>query len=69
MLDECAALPGITVGRNCWIRKAAVMDAGCRIADGVVIGKDPVEDKRRFHVTRGGVVLITPEMLGQTTPE
>jgi glucose-1-phosphate adenylyltransferase len=23
------------------------------------------EDRKRFHVSEGGVVLVTPEMLGQ----
>lgn len=68
VLDECVAFPGVTIGRDCRIRKA-VVDAGCRIADGIVVGEDGEDDARRFHVTHGGVVLITPEMLGQTIPE
>jgi glucose-1-phosphate adenylyltransferase len=30
-----------------------------------VIGEDPAEDEARFYVSPGGVILITPEMLGQ----
>ncbi len=67
-LDECVVFPGVTVGRDCRIRKA-VIDIGCRIPDGAVIGEDPEDDARRFHVTHGGVVLITPEMLGQRNPQ
>ena len=67
-LDQCVVLPGVTVGRDCWIRRA-IIDVGCSIADGAVIGEDPEEDARRFHVTQGGVVLITPEMLGQRHPQ
>lgn len=36
---------------------------------GVMMGEDPEDNERRFHVTRAGVGLKTREMLGQTTPE
>jgi glucose-1-phosphate adenylyltransferase len=42
-----------------------VVDKGCHIPPNMVIGEDPEEDAERFHVTPGGVVLVTPEMLGQ----
>jgi glucose-1-phosphate adenylyltransferase len=29
------------------------------------IGVDLEEDKKRFHVTPNGIVLVTPNMLGQ----
>jgi glucose-1-phosphate adenylyltransferase len=29
------------------------------------IGFDPEEDRKRFHVSEGGVTLVTPAMLGQ----
>jgi glucose-1-phosphate adenylyltransferase len=29
------------------------------------IGFDLAEDRKRFHVSEKGVVLVTPEMLGQ----
>ena len=31
----------------------------------IIIGEDPLEDARRFHVSERGVVLVTPGMLGQ----
>ena len=31
----------------------------------MVIGEDLEKDAERFLVTAGGVVLVTPEMLGQ----
>jgi ADP-glucose pyrophosphorylase len=40
-----------------------VVDEGCVIPDGTVIGEDPELDAARFHVTPAGVVLVTPDML------
>jgi glucose-1-phosphate adenylyltransferase len=67
-IEECVVFPGVTVGRDCRIRKA-IIDVGCEIPDGAVIGEDPEDDAQRFHVSQGGVVLITPEMLGQRPPQ
>lgn len=59
--------PDVEIGRNCRVRKALI-DRGCRLAPGTVVGFDPDEDRKRFHVSSKGVVLITPEMLGQDYP-
>jgi len=64
VLEDVVALPNVRIGRNCRIKRA-VIDKGCEIPDGMTIGVNPVEDKARFHITPGGVVLVTPEMLGQ----
>jgi glucose-1-phosphate adenylyltransferase len=45
--------------------KKAVIDRGCIIPPDTRIGIDPEEDAERFHVSEGGVVLVTPDMLGQ----
>jgi len=42
-----------------------VIDHGCRIPEGMVIGEDPVEDARRFERTDNGVTLVTGEMLAR----
>jgi glucose-1-phosphate adenylyltransferase len=42
-----------------------VVDRGCAIPDGTVIGEDPVADAERFYRTDDGVVLVTPESLRQ----
>jgi glucose-1-phosphate adenylyltransferase len=55
-------LPGVTVGRGARLNRA-VVDRGCQIPDGLVIGEDPVEDARRFHRTGNGVTLVTREMV------
>jgi len=63
-VKDSVILPNVKVGENCHIKKA-VIDKGCNIQDGTLIGVDPVADAERFHVTEKGVVLVTPEMLGQ----
>jgi glucose-1-phosphate adenylyltransferase len=40
-----------------------VVDRGCRIPEGMVIGEDAQADAERFFRTESGVVLVTPEML------
>jgi glucose-1-phosphate adenylyltransferase len=63
-IEDSVIFPDVDVGRRCVIKKA-VIDKGCRIPPDTRIGVDPEEDAARFHVSRGGVVLVTPEMLGQ----
>lgn len=61
---DSVVLPNVDIGRHCRITKA-VIDKGCRIPPGTVIGENLEQDARRFYVTQGGVVLVTAEMLGQ----
>ncbi len=61
-VDEAVLLPGVDVGRHCKLRKV-VVDNGCTIPDGLMIGFDAAEDARRFYRSEGGVVLVTREML------
>ena len=63
-LQDVVALPNVRIGRNCRVTKA-VIDKNCELLDGTVIGEDPEADAERFHVSPKGVVLVTPEMLGQ----
>jgi glucose-1-phosphate adenylyltransferase len=64
VLQDVVALPNVRIGRNCRIKRA-VIDKGCEIPDGMVIGENHKEDEARFYLTPNGVVLVTPEMLGQ----
>ncbi|MGQ0503264.1 MAG: glucose-1-phosphate adenylyltransferase [Panacagrimonas sp.] len=61
-VEETVLLPEVRIGRNCRIRRA-VIDEGCVVPDGTVIGEDPQADAARFHVTSGGVTLVTRDML------
>jgi len=42
-----------------------VVDRGCVIPEGMQIGVDLALDAERFYVSEKGVVLVTPDMLGQ----
>ena len=63
-IEDSVVLPDVRVGRDCRIRRV-VLDKGCNIPAGTVIGEDREHDARRFYISDGGVVLVTPEMLGQ----
>jgi glucose-1-phosphate adenylyltransferase len=62
-VDHAVVLPGVTIERNCRLAKV-VIDRGCVIPEGLVVGEDPVADAARFERTAEGVCLITREMLG-----
>ena len=61
-LQEAVLLPEVSVGRHARLTRV-VIDHGCRIPEGMVIGEDPVDDAKRFERTDNGVTLITQEML------
>jgi len=63
-VQDSIILPQVNVGRHCRITKA-IIEKGCDIPEGTIIGEDRAEDEKRFHVSHGGVVLVTPDMLGQ----
>ena len=66
-VEDSLILPDVDIGRRCRIRNA-VIDRGCIIKEGTEIGEDPEADRAAgYYVTDGGVVLVTPEMLGQAT--
>ena len=63
-VTDSVILPDTQIGRNVSLNRV-VVDKGCKIPDGMSIGFDQEEDAKRFHVTEKGIVLVTPEMLGQ----
>lgn len=64
LIENSVVLPDVTVGRHCRLKKV-VLDKGCILPEGTVIGENPELDAQRFEVSPNGVVLVTPEMLGQ----
>lgn len=63
-VENSVILPNVVVNKKVKIRNA-VIDKGCVIPEGMQIGYDPVADKQRFEVSPNGIVLVTPDMLGQ----
>jgi glucose-1-phosphate adenylyltransferase len=63
-VEDSVILPKVDIGEGVRLRRV-VVDKHCRIPAGLQIGFDQAEDAKRFHVTAGGVTLVTPEMLGQ----
>jgi glucose-1-phosphate adenylyltransferase len=60
--SEAVLLPEVEVGRYARLSKV-VVDRGCRIPEGLVVGEDPGLDAARFYRSDGGVVLINADML------
>ncbi len=64
---DSVILPDVDIGQNARINKA-IIDRGCTIEAGMIIGEDHEADRsRKFRITENGVVLVTPDMLGQPT--
>ena len=64
VIDQAVLLPEVTVGRGCRLSRL-VVDRGCTLPDGLVVGEDPVLDAARFERTDNGVVLVTKDMLNR----
>jgi glucose-1-phosphate adenylyltransferase len=63
-VEDSVILPNAEIGPTAVVRNC-IVDKHCRIPEGMVIGMDPEEDRKRFHVTEKGRILVVPEMLGQ----
>jgi glucose-1-phosphate adenylyltransferase len=64
LVEDSVVLPSVDIARGAVVRRA-ILDRGCRLPEGIRIGIDSEHDRQRFHVSPGGVVIVTPEMLGQ----
>ena len=61
-IDQAVILPNVEIGNHCRLKKV-VIDRGCKIPDGTVIGEDAAFDAQRFYCSENGVVLVTADML------
>lgn len=63
-LDGVLVLPDCTIGRGSRISRA-ILDNGCQVPPGTIIGENPELDSGLYHRTEGGVVVVNRAMLGQ----
>ena len=63
-LDGVLALPDCIIGANCRLRRV-ILDNGCEVPPGTVIGQDPEGDAKRYHRTENGIVVANRSMFGQ----
>ncbi len=61
-IHEAVIMPDTIIGRGSRLYKV-VIDRGCEIPEGMVIGEDAEVDRQRFFRTDSGVVLVTRAML------
>jgi len=66
-VEQTVVMPDVNIGNNARIQRA-IVDRGCNIPENTVIGENHDDDRQRgFRVTDKGIVLVTPEMLNQST--
>ncbi|MBX9606600.1 MAG: glucose-1-phosphate adenylyltransferase [Gammaproteobacteria bacterium] len=63
-VDSSVLLPEVEVGRGVRLHRC-VIDHGCKIPDGMIIGENPELDAARFNVTERGITLVTRDMLAK----
>ncbi len=63
-VDESVLLPGAQIGAAVTLRRV-IVGRDCRLPDGLTVGTNVEQDRRRFHVTPRGITLVTAEMLAQ----
>jgi glucose-1-phosphate adenylyltransferase len=61
-VDRSILFPHVEIGRHCRISKA-IIDREVCLPKGTEIGLDPEEDRKRFLVTEGGIVVVSAEDL------
>ena len=62
LINWSVLLPEVQIGRGARLTRT-VIDRGCHIPDGMVIGEDAELDAKRFHRSENGITLVTMEML------
>ena len=60
-VEDSILFDNVDVGRHCRIRRA-IIDKHVEVPAGTQIGYDLEEDRRRFHVTESGIVVIPKGM-------
>lgn len=65
-IESSVIMPNVVINRRVKLNRC-IIDKGTVIPEGMKIGFDPIEDKKRFVVSENGITLVTAEMLGQRT--
>ncbi|HCF57372.1 MAG TPA: glucose-1-phosphate adenylyltransferase [Myxococcales bacterium] len=60
-VEESILFENVNIGRRCKIRRA-IIDKNVEVPPNTTIGYDAEEDRRRFHVTDSGIVVIPKGM-------
>ncbi|MCF8168183.1 MAG: glucose-1-phosphate adenylyltransferase [Rhodoferax sp.] len=60
-------LQRVNIGRGARLTRV-VVDSGCNIPEGMVIGEDAKADAERFYRSENGITLVTAEMLAKLMP-
>ncbi len=63
-VDASVLLPEVDIGRGAQLNRC-IVDHGCRIPDGMVIGRNAEFDAEHFNRTPDGIVLVTPPMIAR----
>lgn len=63
-IEGSVILPKVTIGRHVKLKRV-VIDKGVTIPEGMQIGINLEEDRKRFYVSEKGITLVTLEMLGR----
>jgi len=64
VISDSLILPGARVGKDCRLNRV-IVDQRCVIPDGTTIGVDPHLDAIRYHLSTGGITLVSDA--GQTS--
>jgi glucose-1-phosphate adenylyltransferase len=56
-VEDSIVFNHVNVGRHCRIRNA-IVDRHVNLPERTVIGYDPEEDRKKYHVTEKGVVVV-----------
>jgi glucose-1-phosphate adenylyltransferase len=66
-IDSSVIFTHVNIGRHCRIRRA-IIDRDVHIPDGTVIGYDPDEDRKKYHVTPSGLTVVTRDVSPYENP-
>lgn len=67
-VENCIIFPHVQIGRHSRIRKA-IIDRHIAIPAGTTIGYNLDEDRKKYHVTETGIVVVVPEQRQFEEPE